>query len=817
MLAEIVVLRNHQNIDQFYTYYVPKEFLSLIAIGSRVLVSFGPKEHIEGIVFNLIEGEAESNKIKPILYCFNDGIYLTSCELNVIEWLKEYYLCTYTEAIQLFLPSNTITTTKTLYELNEESNKKIIEDQTTKLSPTDQLILSQVMTLSPIDSDDIDVETSSATKQKSLKKLLALGLITSKIVFESNVKDRYIQKYKVDFSKLDKVKDMPDHHVAKKRLLSYLMDHPEGLLSDFKIVLKASPSVINYFTSNGFLKIEHVENKRLPLFMESTVKRNVLKLNEEQSAAYRCIIEEFESKRVDDFLVHGITGSGKTELYAELIRYTLKRGQRVIMLVPEIALTPQIVSRFVEQFGKDKIALLHSKITPGERHDQWKAIREGQYPLIIGARSAIFAPADDIGLIIIDEEHEHTYRSEKRPRYDTYEVAKHRISINGGMIVSGSATPAIVSYYEALTGKRKLIKLMQRYNDAKLPTFDIVDMREELSNGNRSILSKTLYESIAQRLESKEQCILFLNRTGHSTFVSCRSCGFTLTCPNCDITLTFFKSEKSVRCHYCGHQSFIPRKCPECESQYFKYFGTGTEKAEELIKEAFPEARVARMDSLSTRKKGSTEQIIEDFETENIDILIGTQMVTKGFDFKNVTLVGILSADVLFNMPYYGASERSYQLVHQVAGRAGRGEKNGEVIVQTYDPDHYAIQDIPYDQFFDMELKYRHALNYPPFMTMVNLVFTSELEATAHHYAEVSHQYLKSRLFKKGLQNTIEIYDVNPALLKKIENKFRWQIIIKCPESQMLSLKFYIKKLQSRFSDIKDCKIIIDLNARNIL
>ncbi|GAU78741.1 primosomal protein N' [Fusibacter sp. 3D3] len=814
MFANIAILRNAQNLDQLFTYEIPAKFELIAQPGKRVLVPFGASGQVEGIIIeckSVLEKVPEF-AIKKVRHIFDDDVYLSERDLKVVDFMRTHYLCTYTEAIQLFLPSGTMTHQLKKYSITEEG---LLHQA--KFNDREREIVSQIMSFDELELSRIETSYSEKIKLQILSKLTAKKWLALNYDYEEVVKDRYVEVLHVVADLEDYFLTIPKRYTARIKLCEVLMENPiiekTKLVKDFKI----SRNVIDKFIEEDLIEIELKEDRRMPAFMASLESKKNIALNPEQQEAYDKIVERFESGEQNDFLIHGITGSGKTEVYAELIEYMISKGKKTVLLVPEISLTPQIVSRFVSRFGKERIALLHSKISNGEKHDQWKGIRRGEYDVIIGARSAVFAPSDDIGLVIIDEEHENSYRSEKRPRYETYEVAKLRMELFGGLLVAGSATPALASYHDARCGKRELLNLKKRFNNQALPVMEIVDMRRELEEGNMSILSRRLFAAIESRLEKGEQSIIFLNRKGHSTFVSCRRCGYTMSCPNCDVTLTYFKTEKSVKCNYCGYESYVPKKCPKCDSHYFKFFGVGTEKVEETLRNYFKNARIARMDKTTTSRKGSLEAMITDIETDKTDILIGTQMVTKGFDFKNVTLVGILSADLMFNFPSYQASERTYQLVNQVAGRGGRGEKASEVILQTYTPDHYAINISAYEAFFDVEMKYREMRRYPPYYKLINLLIVSKSEQTAMQYAQKSHTFLDKNFFKKDLQNKLELYPASPALLKKIDGQYRWQILIKCPPELLSVITRYFKILEDEFIKVEACSLQIDLDARNIL
>ena len=496
-------------------------------------------------------------------------------------------------------------------------------------------------------------------------------------------------------------------------------------------------------------------------------------LTVEQSMA----IKEIEESEENLILLKGVTGSGKTEVYMRIVEKTLEEGKSAIVLVPEIALTPQMIERFKGRFGSN-VALFHSKLSDGERFDEWYRVKEGKASLIIGARSAIFLPAKNLGLIIIDEEHENTYKSDQNPKYQTKEVAEYIAKLKGCKVILGSATPTIESYYRAISGEMKWGKLNHRVDNKPMPKMMLVDMREERRSGNKSLFSRRLYASMKEKLEKGEQIILFLNRRGFSTFVSCRSCGYVFHCEDCDISMTYHKNGFLV-CHYCGKTKKQPNLCPKCGSKYVKFFGAGTERVEEEVRRYFKNARILRMDVDTTRAKDSHEKIYNAFKAREADILIGTQMVSKGLDFPNVTLVGILAADMSLNLPDYRAAERSFQIITQVAGRAGRGDKEGEVIVQTYTPEHYSLQyakKYDYENFYEKEFTIRAMMGYPPFgrILLINGSGKNEDELRKQMI------YLGEKVKEKAEEfGGLEVLGPTPCIIYRIKENYRWQIIIK--------------------------------------
>lgn len=519
------------------------------------------------------------------------------------------------------------------------------------------------------------------------------------------------------------------------------------------------------------------------------------------------------------FLIHGVTSSGKTEIYLRVIAESLNRGKNAIMLVPEISLTPQTIERFLERFGEKQIAVLHSKLTQGERYDQWMRVKRGEVRIVIGARSAVFAPFENLGAIIIDEEHETTYKSDMTPKYDTIEVAKELGRLHQAVVLLGSATPSLPSSYQGQLGHYELIRLTERFNKTPLPMVEIVDMREELKQGNKSIFSLELFHQMQLALGEKKQIILFLNRRGYSTFLSCRACGFVMKCKECNISMTYHKTTEEVVCHYCGHKEPVPTHCPVCGSNYIKHFGTGTEKVEELSREAFPTATVDRLDIDTAKGKGSAERILTRFAKGKTDILIGTQLVAKGLDFANVGLVGIVSADISLNIPDYRSPERSFQLITQAAGRAGRGLIPGKVVIQTYSPDHYAIlaaAEQDYDSFYETEIVFRRQIGYPPYSDLVQLILASKDEDEAERGAS---KIREAFLRKVGKEHAPYVLGPKPAPMHKINGLYRHQLLIKClPEhwNQYQQAFVYLKKKVAKEKG-KDWILSTDVNPFGFL
>ena len=455
--------------------------------------------------------------------------------------------------------------------------------------------------------------------------------------------------------------------------------------------LTQAPSTITALIKRGVLSERREEVYRDPYGHKTFTPTNPLPLTMEQEEAIKPVLKTIDQDQHETFLLYGVTGSGKTEIYLQSIQEVLKKGKEAIVLVPEIALTPQMVDRFKGRFGND-VAVLHSALSTGEKYDEWRKVQRKEAKVVVGARSAIFAPFENLGIIIIDEEHETSYKQEELPRYHARDVAIHRARHHNCPVILGSATPSLESFARAKKDVYHLLTLSKRMNDRELPAVSIVDMREEMRSGNRTMFSRELFEKIEDRLAKKEQIILFLNRRGHSSFMMCRDCGYVMQCPHCDISLTYHRVSNEMKCHYCGHDTGVPEICPECSSNHIRYFGTGTQKVEEELLKLLPEARIVRMDVDTTGRKGAHEKLLDHFQSGKADILLGTQMIAKGLDFPNITLVGVLSADTMLHLPDFRSGEKTFQLLTQVSGRAGRHELSGEVVIQTYTPEHYSIE-----------------------------------------------------------------------------------------------------------------------------
>ena len=571
---------------------------------------------------------------------------------------------------------------------------------------------------------------------------------------------------------------------------------------------------VNCFLPAGFERSGRARDPFADLVVEEDLPKE---LNPEQQAAMDRIAPPIREGRSQMFLLHGVTGSGKTEVYLQAMAECISRGRQGIVLVPEISLTPQTVSRFMARFGKDKVAVIHSKLTPAQRDAAYQKIRDGSVSLVIGARSAVFAPFQNIGLIILDEEHETSYKSDQSPKYDAAEVAVRRAQRCGAVLILGSATPSAADYQRSRQGIFELIELKERYNKNPLPKVVIADMGAELRRGGNELFSEELIRRTRDCLARKKQVILFLNRRGYSSYVSCRDCGYVVSCPECGISMTYHKDEGACICHYCGRRLPLPKVCPACGGTHIGRSGAGTQQIEEKAAELFPEARIDRVDLDSVTKKGSLESILKRFASGKTDILIGTQLVAKGLDFANVGLVGVISADVTLNIPDFRSAERSFQLMTQAAGRSGRGDEQGTVVIQTFDPSHPAVQAAArqdYKAFFEKEIAVRRAVGYPPFSNIFQLVISDPDMVKAEQSAKNGAAQLRAVLGKD-----IPVLGPAPSVRRRQDGRYRYQILIKAPAAERRRVSDVIDRYKKAFAAAKGeaALLTVDINPYSFI
>lgn len=703
-IANVIVDVPASSINQTFDYIVPDKYCEILQEGMRVIIPFGPRK-ITGFVVGFSD-ESKFSKLREIIEVLDIIPALTPELLSLGKWLAHDTLCLYITAFQAMLP-------QALKSKYKKEYTKVTEDT---LSPQLEEAFGEADTV-----DDKRIETL-AIPLKLLQGAVQNGDVEVNYLVKSNITKKYVS-YVLPNKELHYLEEGLDNlslQAKKQReILAYFIEYPEPILQkDLLASLNTTLSTLKQLVTKGFLKIEQHEVLRNPYNDQAFNKTEPLALLPQQKQAIEPIHQKIREEEHDVFLLHGITGSGKTEIYLQAIQHVVEEGKEAIVLVPEIALTPQMVTRFKERFGSN-VAVLHSALSAGEKYDEWRKIQNKSVQVVVGARSAVFAPFENLGIIIIDEEHETTYKQEDQPRYHARDVAIKRAMTYQCPVVLGSATPTLESYARAQKGIYTLLTLTERTNTLTMPSVEIIDMREELHAGNRTMFSRVLKEKIERCIEKGEQVVLMLNRRGYSTFVMCRDCGFVKECPHCDIALTYHKKMNTLKCHYCSHEEPMPPVCPECESDAIRYFGTGTQKVEESLTQLIPEARVIRMDNDTTRRKGAHEKLLQSFANKEADILLGTQMIAKGLDFEHVTLVGVLTADSMLHLPDFRSSEKTFQLLTQVSGRAGRHELQGEVIVQSYTPDHYSIKlasAYNFLEFYQKEMDIRRTFQYPPYV-----------------------------------------------------------------------------------------------------
>lgn len=658
-------------------------------------------------------------------------------------------------------------------EFDEEKMKEIYSLSKQKVSPSEDALKLAVFLK----------ETYGSTMIAALKTVLPV-----KREVKAKEKKTIVRQMTGEEIRSLLAESIRKHQTGKTRFLAALTEEKELPYELVTGKLHIAPSTIKSLISQQVITVETESYYRNPVRLEAG-RREEKKLSNEQQAIVDTVIADRDAGICKTYLIHGITGSGKTEVYLSLIEETVKRGRQCIMLIPEIALTYQTLLRFYKRFG-DRVSVLNSSLSEGERYDQCERARKGEIDVIIGPRSALFVPFEKLGMIVIDEEHEPSYKSETMPRYHARETAEYLASLKGASLVLGSATPSLEAYSRAKKGEYELFTLTRRLTGGRLADVSVVDLRKELKEGNRSIFSRKLQELIEDRLSRKEQIMLFLNRRGYAGFVSCRSCGLVMKCPHCDVSLSQHRGGKLV-CHYCGYEMQEPKKCPSCGSPYILGFKAGTQQIEDQIRKRFPGAGVLRMDADTTRRKGSYEEILSSFAGEEADILLGTQMIVKGHDFPKVTLMGVLAADLSLNDSDYHCGERTFQLLTQAAGRAGRGVRKGEVVIQTYQPDHYSItlaanQD--YEAFYEEEMGYRELMGYPPAEHLLAILFTSKEEGQALAAAEETGRILRNYQ-EEGGRSDGSVIGPSKAAVSKINDIYRF--VIYCKEKDYQKLLIY--------------------------
>lgn len=757
--AKIIVDVPLMQTDQPYSYRVPEEFVGMLEVGMRVHVPFGKGNRlIQGIVLGLEQESDEDvadEDLKEIAEVLDFSPVLTQEQLWLAEELRKSVFSYKISILKAMLPGF----------LNSSYDKILYPREGLSQADRERLFGSAAS----LAFSSLDVE-----KQAEMMRLTRKGLLGLEYQAVDQKKVKTQSWYEVNAAQLEQI-EISKRAKKKLELRAYLLANPES--APLASLLESySREQVNFFAESGVLTLIQKEVQRSAAYFEGIEASQPLGLNPEQKQACDAVVGAIGSNQ-PPFLLQGITGSGKTEVYLQIIQGALHKGKTAILLVPEISLTPQMTERFIARFG-DKIAILHSGLSNGEKYDEWRKVERGDAQVVVGARSAIFAPLKNLGVMIIDEEHEASYKQDSNPRYHAREVAILRAQYNQAALVLGSATPSLESRARAGKGVYQHLRLTQRANPlATIPEVQVVDFRDYIGQNETTTYTPPLLEAIQERLDRKEQVVLMLNRRGYSSFVMCRECATVDSCPNCDISLTLHMDTKTMNCHYCGFSKGVPHVCPNCQSRSIRYYGTGTQKAYAELAELFPQARILRMDVDTTRKKGSHQALLDQFGRGEADILLGTQMIAKGLDFPNVTLVGVLNADTALNLPDFRSSERTFQLLTQVAGRAGRAEKAGQVLIQSYNPEHYAIRfakEQDYEGFYAYEMSIRRQLGYPPYYFTIGITLSHKKEEEV-----LKRAYEAVGILRSGLSETSKILGPTPKPIARTHNLYHYQILIK--------------------------------------
>jgi primosomal protein N' (replication factor Y) len=756
-----------------------------IEAGQAVRVPFGERT-LQGIVMELSPRPAVE-ETRDIIDIIEPSPLLSTAQISLARWISDYYLSPLFDAVALMLPPGFQRKTLTFISAIQNPDERILPN----ITPPQRQVFELLQRQERVSLKELEKKLGEKKAGAVVSQLVRKGLAVRTYELEQiKVRPKTVPFLRLTVpqaSARETVVELKKRRAFKKANIIDFLSEQAGPAAWLEVrqELGVDKAAANALVQQGLIVIEDVEVRREPISYHDIYPATPPQLTRAQEDAFSRISEVLHNDRSEAkvFLLHGVTGSGKTEIYLRALAEAVKRGRRGIVLVPEIALTPQTIERFASRFPH-RVAVLHSRLSAGEQYDEWRRITNGEFDVVIGPRSALFAPQPDLGLIVIDEEHEWTYKQDNSPRYHARDVALKLAGLTGSTVILGSATPDVSAYFRAQQGTFELLQLPERVvpvESAPLPHVDVVDMREELKAGNRSVFSKALSQEINKAVNGGEQVILFLNRRGGTTFIQCRRCGFVLRCRRCEVPLTHHYAEDVLVCHQCNYRTAVPDNCPRCFSRQMKYLGLGTQKLEQEAGYSMPRARMLRWDSDMTRSKGSHEKILRRFRDHKADILIGTQMVAKGLDLPRVTLVGVVSADTSLNLPDFRAGERTFQLLSQVAGRAGRGPLGGQVIIQTFSPDHYAIQaaaEHDYRAFYEREIDYRRHLHNPPFSRLALLTCSHTNEAVCQREAEKMRNILTLERDAKGI-SSISLIGPAPAFIRRLRGRYRWQIILR--------------------------------------
>ena len=812
LVAKVAVSSAAFSFDTEYSYAVPSTFASAAKAGCRVIVPFGKGNRRRiGFITRLYERNSYNPDLKLMHSVIDDEPLISEEMIKIIFWLKENTFCTLFEAYKCVVPTGFSYNIVTKYRL---VNSKI----DVALTIEEQNLLNAL--LSAKTEKDFDKILSSQTESKSKSKIIDSLLDKGVLEEIDNVKRR------IGDETIKMVKFTPEYLsgeicidlTPKQSLVVNLLQECESAsVKEICYLVNVTPTIIKRLAEKRVLTQYDYEVLR-PATSADVIRKSLddIVLSQSQEKAFIGIKNVIDSNKPSGALLYGVTGSGKTSVFLKLIEHTIKTNKTAIMLVPEISLTPQMVGQFKSYFG-DIVAVIHSSLSLGQRVNEFKRIKNGDAKIVIGTRSAVFAPLKNIGLIIMDEEGEHTYKSESAPRYHARDIAIQRCGYNNCTLLMASATPSLESYYFAKSGRYHLFELDGRYSNAELPKVVVVDMQREEEDGNDSLFSRELIKSIKERLDRNEQCILLLNRRGYNTNVTCLDCKKPIECPNCNIPLTYHKRNNRLMCHYCGYSMGNKNECPDCHGEHLKMAGVGTQRVEDEVQRLFPDARVLRMDADTTYSRFAYENNFKDFSDGKYDIMLGTQMIAKGLDFPNVTLVGVLSLDKALFAGNFNSYERTFSLLTQVVGRSGRGDKQGIAFIQTYVPEHYVLelasrQD--YKEFYAQEIALRKALVYPPFCDICVVGINSPIDIQAQKASGIFIDILKENIKKLSFNFPLRVLGPSQFSIGKINNRFRYRIIIKCKnEKHFRELISISLKDAMKHKDFSNVRIYADING----
>ena len=770
MFVKVIVDIPAAQVNRPFDYQVPEAYQDSLQLGMRVQVPFGNRQLL-GFVVGIHHTSDFKGTLKPITAVLDYESFINEELLDLSEHLAQTLHAFRINVLQAMLPAMLKVKYQNIFLIHQPQALSDYE------LPSDWLNQSQ------LDKEQVEAQLS----RKQIKQLLDQGVLelVYQVQDQTTTKTQTMIELAMPAESIKQIiQDLPARSQKVARLLTYLLasGQPQWEQQALLAASQVSASSLKTALKHGYIKSQKVSVYRDPLAHLEVEQSQSRTLTEAQEAVYEQVAQALEAHQDQTFLLEGVTGSGKTEVYLQLMAKASQMGRGAILLVPEIALTPQMVRQVKSRF-QTGVAVLHSGLTNSQKYDEWRRIIRGQATIVVGARSSIFAPIRDLGLVIIDEEHETTYKQSDTPRYHAREVAIWRCHYHQAPLVLGSATPSLESRSRAQVGRYQHLRLPERVNGRPLPPVTLVDMTKEMAQQTTDELSSVLKDKIADRLAKGQQIVLLLNRRGYASYMLCRECGQVIQCPRCDISLTYHKHEHRLKCHYCDYQSPVPDRCPNCHSDYLRTFGLGTQKIEELLNQHFPTARIIRMDMDTTRKKGQHEALLDRFRRHEADILLGTQMIAKGLDFEAVTLVGVINADTALNLPDFRAGEKTFQLLTQVAGRTGRGRFEGEVLIQTYNPDHYVMQlaqQHDYDSFFYYEMKRRHLGHYPPYFYTTLITISSKYQAKAQ---AMSHQ-VKQALLSSGA--AIEILGPSQGAIARINERYYFQLLLKYKDGQVI-------------------------------